>query len=102
MGSVLWSWLATPGASLLAGTLILFVLLARLQATGRTISHLQVGGAVILGAAFYTVLIAVCGQFFLKIPVATTVDHFGSERVAWVLVGFATDVFLRLHALFRA
>lgn len=100
MSLALWSWLATPGASLLVGVTTLLLLLGRLRSRGKTISHLQVGSSVILGAAFYTVLVAIGGQFFLKIPVATTVEHFGSERMAWVLVGFATDVFLRLHSLF--
>jgi hypothetical protein len=98
-----WSWVASPGACVIAAVIGLLALIAsnKHKRDASTVDQ-SIVAVILLSGVLYTLLILIVGQFFLRIPVANTIQEFGSERMAWVSVGLAADVFARLYRLFHA
>jgi hypothetical protein len=101
--SVVWAIVATPGASLLAGMICLFMLwrAGGLRDAGGALKRLTFASAVTLGASFYTTLVRVTGEFFIGRSLSETIKTgFGDGRIAWLLVALAVDTSTRVIALF--
>ena len=101
--AMLWTWLATPGASLIAGCLCLAMLCVSGKHRSNTgqLDRVAVASSVMLTAMLYTLIILVIGEFFLGRPVSATIrDGFGDTRVAWLLVALGLDTGARIAALF--
>jgi hypothetical protein len=101
--SWLWWYAASSAASVIFGVLAFFVL----QGTGyhRDINDKVAGSKIALcilqSIAFYTVAVCILGQWLVHIPVSETIHKgFGDERAAWLLLGVAIDVGVRLYSLF--
>jgi hypothetical protein len=99
----LWVFIASPGASLLAGILCLLVLFLKNRSRDERskVWRADVGSVVLLAASLYTMLIVILGDFFAIAKVSETIrDGFGDGRVAWLILGLALDTGARLAALF--
>lgn len=104
MSATLWGWIATPGASLLVGAICLIVLVFRgyLRDIDENGVRQRVTNALMLPVILYTIGVAVCGQFFLRIPLSTTISEgFGNDRIGWLLVVYMMDVLGRVYAMFQ-
>jgi predicted permease len=99
----IWDWAATPGSAALfgiAGVVFLCIMRCHREPDGR-ISRRRISASLLLSAAFYTITLALFGQWVLKIPLSSVIkDNFGDERVAWVLLFLVADVFARYWELF--
>ena len=99
----IWFWIASPGASLIAGLACLLLLwLKNRRATGEArMSRANIASTVLLAASLYTMIVLVVGEFFVGARVSETIKNgFGDGRVAWLLVALALDTGSRLAALF--
>ncbi len=99
-----WSYLATPGASLIAGLFGLAYLIYSGKCRGHKVNlpRGRFANAVMLSALFYTLIVLVVGQFFFGHAVSTTINQgFGDTRVAWLLVVLAVDVGNRVIDIFE-
>jgi hypothetical protein len=102
MLSQIWNVAASPAACVLAGFLGLIVLLisgCHRDKNGNTRTSSMVA-ITLLSLTLYTLLLLVVGQFFLRLPVATTITQLGNERMAFVFIGLSADIFARIHRLF--
>ena len=101
----MWLWLAvaSPAASVAAGILSLWFLCqnGKHRDESGLISRLSIANSFILAAALYTMIVLVIGDMFLGHPIDETIrTGFGSNRIAWLLIGLGLDTGARLASLF--
>ena len=99
----IWLLVATPGASLFVGIVCLALLCRRNghRESDGSLSRTKISNAVMLSAAFYTMIILIIGQFFVGAPVSKTIaEGFGDGRIAWLIVVLALDTGMRIWSLF--
>jgi hypothetical protein len=98
----IWGVFASSLASIIFGIFSFFVL----RSTGnhrdgqRKIASGKITVCVLQSIALYTLFMCLLGQWVFKIPVSETIHSgFGDERAAWLLLGTAIDVTMRLYQL---
>jgi hypothetical protein len=97
-----WGIFASSLASIIFGILSFFLL----RHTGnhrdeqQKIASGRITVCILQSIAFYTLTMCLLGQWVFKIPVSETIrDGFGDERAAWLMLGTAIDVAMRLYQL---
>lgn len=98
-----WQFVASPGASALAGVFCVIMIWRHglHRAADGTLDRLKIANAVTLPAMFYTLIIVIIGELFLRIPASDTIKlGFGDGRVTWLLVVLRIDIGIRVVSLF--
>lgn len=98
-----WDYIASSVASILAGLIVLFFLVrkGRHRDQDKSIAGGKISLSVLQGSAFYTLVVCIFGHWVLHIPVSTSIHQgFGDERAAWLFLGTAIDVGVRIYGLF--
>jgi hypothetical protein len=98
-----WGYIASSLTSILAGLLVLCLLWRRGRHRDRdnAVAGGKISLSVLQGSAFYTLLVCIFGHWALNIPVSSSIHlGFGDERAAWLFLGTAIDVGVRLYGLF--
>ena len=104
MTPAVWAWIASPGASLIVGAACLVALMFRgyFRQVDENGVRQRVTNALMLPVILYTLTVGIIGQFFLKIPLSTTIaEGFGNDRISWLLIVYLMDVFGRVYAMFH-
>jgi hypothetical protein len=100
---LVWEYIASSLASILAGLVMLLVLVrrGRHRDQDKAIAGGKISLSVLQGSALYTLIVCLFGHWVLHIPVSTSIHlGFGDERAAWLFLGTAIDVGVRIYGLF--
>lgn len=98
----LWGYAASSASSVLFGVLsfLIFRRTGRHRDGNNRIIQGKITVCILQSISFYTLAICLLGQWALKIPLSQTIhEGFGDERAAWLLLGTAIDVLIRLYGL---
>lgn len=99
----IWPYVASVAASLLFGAFCLFALIrAKKHRNGKgQVVGTKISLAFIQGAALYTMVIGVIGQFAAKIPLSQTIDAaVGNERMCWIFIAISCDLTARMYQMY--
>ena len=97
-----WGIIASSLASIAFGIFSFFVLRAagRHRDVNNKVASGRITVCILQSIVLYTLVVCLVGQWVLKIPVSETIHSgFGDERAAWLLLGSAIDVAVRLYSL---
>ena len=100
-----WGWVAHPGASLAAASLLTAVLLRRGKHVDQNneLLNMRVVSFFLLGATTYTFAVIVASNLIFDGPPASELIGlgFGDQRISWLILGVFLESTLRVWSYLR-